>query len=256
MRWKTQSVETREQYRCSNSDIVQIAFSVAAMFQSLENIDASGKKVFHISLDNFRLCTNETFKINRSNKSEWLSPFGAEIRVVHSTVNYGEVVSKEFSLDSDAIHVCIHMDRLHFIVDTFHAFYQSVRKISSRGTSREASNVLKTYQNQGASIATILSFQFQPWSLVLLSSILHPNQSLIPLLKLEGSAVGNFEGCMCALSGEVKTDITLFFFSPILKDWIFFFEQIFLQILIEVQPNDIVSVAKHPFYHSFHVREA
>ncbi len=233
-----------------STHIVQLNFCVLAMFQSTENHDASGKQVFHVSLNNFWLCTHNKFTPRRqleSTNDSILSPLAAELRAVYLTVNYGDVMSKEYCLDCDSIEVCLQNVQLQFITQLISAYFELFRDL---GLKQEPSLKSHSLDSMGSrkiqGVATSVTFQFQPWSFVLLRSGKQPN--IAPLLKLEGSAVGAAEGCLCReeeamlISGEVKNEFTLWFFSDILYDWIYLIERTSMSIGVEYEPTDLVRI--------------
>ena len=220
---------------------MQISFCILLMFQSTENLDSSGKRVIHASFDNLWSSMVKDFAVVSLYKcTPLLAPFACEFRAVSSTANFGEVVCQDLALDSDSIEVSISKHNLAYLTEMLCNFVEECRLLGSMLAAKTTdSSFITKYKNQGRSIATTVGFQLQPWSFTLLSQA-NPNVAIEPLLNIRGAASGKVDGCMCALSGELKIETSLFFFSRNVGEWVHLMETLCVSVELEYQPNDVV----------------
>lgn len=229
----------------SNSfqSVVQISFRILLMFQSTENFDGSGKRVIHASFDDFWASMIHDFAVVSIRRCKpIINPFACEFRSVSGTTNFGEVVvSQDYAVDSDSIDISVEKHNLIYLIGMFRDFVEECRSLGSNLLPKVVNSKLPKQTRGKSPIATTMGFQFQPWSLTLLSKM-NPNIAITqPLLNIKGAGSGKLDGYTCALSGECRLESSFFFFSSNTGGWVHLIESLPLSVELEYQPDDVVS---------------
>ena len=223
--------------------VVQISFSILLMFQSTENFDGSGKRVIHASFDNFWASMIKDFAVMSIRRCKpIIDPFACEFRSVSVTTNYGEViVSQDYAIDSDSINFIVEKSNFIYLIGMFRDFIRECKSLGSKIMQKPLKSVTTQTQNKGkGSNAMTMGFQFQPWSIIILSKVSPEVAITQPLLKIKGEANGKFGGYTCALSGESRLETSFFFYSKNIDGWVHLMESLPLSIELEYQPDDVV----------------
>ncbi len=226
-----------------SSHVIQLTSSALVMFQSIEDQDGSGSKIFHVSLKDYTASINPQFKpISLSRSSPILGPFAMEFRSVNYTENSGVVINREISVSCDTIESSLFFHDVTLMLEVIKEHQNELKKLrfDSNETSMTKSNFVAS-QGKGSSIATTLKFQMQPFSIVLMRTKIDVKTGICPFFEIRGEGYGKLEGCAHALFGESRADITMCFFNPESKAWEDVVEPFNIVIDFEQQPSDFVS---------------
>ena len=239
--WDEKIRASKNDFDSSRSQsVVQLSFRILLMFQSSENLDGGfglGKRIIHASFDDLWIGMIKDFAVVSIRRCKpILSPLAFEFRSVCGTKNFGDVESQEFALDSDSIDVSLEKHNLMYLADMSRSLSQECRSLGSKVMPKRLD--LKQGE-QKSSIATTIGFQFQPWSLTLLSKM-NAKVPAVPLLQTKGQANGNIDGCMNAFSGDFRLDASMSFFSRNIDDWVQLMENLPLTIDVEYQSKEVV----------------
>jgi len=220
--------------------VFQLSACVLLMFQSTENLDSSGKTIFHASFDKCWASLVSGFSTLTLKKCKpILAPFAYELRSVKSTANFGEITSQDFALDSDTVEFCIDRYSLSYAVNVVREFADKCYSLGDMVRSNSPETRIQGYKGRERLVATTIGFQLQPSSLTFLGGS-DPND-LRPLLNIKCEANGKVDGSLKALNGELKVQATIFCFSKNVNDWVHLMERLQLSVKLRYEPGSLVS---------------
>jgi hypothetical protein len=235
--------------------VVQVVSNALIMFQSVENANGSGRKTLHASFDNLSASMNNQFnRVLISEAVPMIGPAAAEFRIVYATENLGCVVSKDISLDCEAIKACLTPTDVfimkcvvqtfaHRLSRSFAADHSLEREGMQHSTATVQSqrNIIR-YKKKGTGIATSIRVEVQYCSFVLLQAY-RSKQGTQPLLDFSVKDLkGKFEGCVSALSGEYSAVVSVKHFNHDVREWEYAIEPFNISLTLDQMPNELVSL--------------
>jgi hypothetical protein len=238
-----------------SNEVVQVLSKALFMFQSVENLDASGTKTLHASLDNVSTAICDEFeRLEPSLNPPVIGPSAVELRVVYVTENQGCVVSQDVSVDCEATHARFTPQEALIMANVFRIIFDRLRSFRQEVPSGPEGNVadsfpkprpsLLRYQKKGTGIATSIQVETQIISIVLL----RPSEEDFrarPFFDLQVKHFkGNLSGCMSALSGEVNAFVVSNYFNNEIGDWEYVIEPLRVSLSVDQMPNELVRAAK------------
>ena len=231
-------VDTEKKKECE--PVFQLSASVLLMYQSTETLDLLGKTIIHASFDKCWTSLVPEFSVLPLRKCEpIITPFAFEFRSVKSTANFGDIASQEFALDSDSIEVSIDRYSLSYVANMGRNFVDKCQSFAIIMAIDSPTTRIRDYKIR-VSTATTIGFQLQPSSFTLLGTR-YSNYSSEPLLNFKCEANGKVGGSLKALSGELKAESSLFYFSKNVNDWVYLMEPLHVSMELLYGPNDLVS---------------
>ena len=250
------SIQSYESPRRNNTvahAVVQLVSNALVMFQSVENADGSGNKTLHASFDNLAASMNTQFiRLLVSEVPPMIGPVAAEFRIVYATENLGCVVSKDISLDCEAITARLTPTDIFILNCVLQRMAERLLSFSTENRDSENDSLISTstrhsqpsfirYKNKGTGIATGIRVELQHCSLVLLQAY----RSKLGTRPLFDFAItdwkGKLEGCMSALSGDYNACVSLKHFNFELSNWEHVIEPFSLSLTVDQLPNELVS---------------
>lgn len=228
----------------SDEEVVQIQSSMLLMLQSIENSDCSGTRTFHFSIDNLASSIIPHFAtVPASQIRPIIGPIAAEFRSAFLTENSGDKVSQEFSLDCDSVKSCMAPSDLAILQNIVNKISEKIKTFRAQaevGHSSKALNSFTQYREKGSTIATLIRFEVQPFSFVILSHFKGHKDSH-PLFDINGEVRGKLDGGASALAGEITFDVCILSFNKLVSEWEYLIEPNVFQVEIEQLPNELVS---------------
>jgi len=220
--------------------VFQLSASVLVMFQSTENLDSLGKSIIHVSFDKCWTSLVPEFSVLTLRKCKpIISPFAYEFRSVKSTANFGVVASQEFALDSDSIEVSIDRHSLATCLDIARDFSNRCQSFGKMIAIDSPETKIRGLKSR-ASPATTIDFNLQPSSLILLGES-NSNSFSEPLLNFKCEVNGKIGGSSKVMSGELKANTSVFYFSKNVNDWAHLIERLQVSIELHYGVDNLVS---------------
>lgn len=230
------------------TNVVIVRANALAMFQSIENPDATGSKTLHLSLDNLSASIETEFQRAAISKvtTPMIGPTGAEFRMVNATENFGSVVSHDFSIDCEQIHSSLTPNDLSVLLEISNSIF---RRLRTEETPRPAKGTafpsFVKYKKSGSGIATSFRIEVHDFSFVVLrdSQTKHGgSRSQLVAFKLKDTKT-SLGGCISALSGELNAICSVDFFNMEALDWEYAVEPFNFSVNVDQMPNELVSFA-------------
>ena len=225
----------------SSAVVVQSSCDFLLMFQSIENVDGSGSRTIHISIDD--LVSSIVNKFDPSPRSEVtpiLGPISAELRAVYGTVLLGTIISKDFSFDCDTIQACFSNEDFYVVRNIYCKMMERLRRSKNRSKSSSPQSGFLYQQSRGSGVATNLRFEIQTCKLIFMRKNIISKKSL-PFLDIRVSPVkGRFQGCVSAMSGEMNVILAINYFNEAQKcDWEHIIEPVPFVAALDQMPNEV-----------------
>lgn len=231
--------------RSSSFAVIQVLSNVLAMFQSIENPDATGTKTLHVSVDNVSaLVTTQFERVSTNRMPPMIEPTGAEFRIVYATESFGSVVSQDASIDCDSVKACMTPNDLSIMANISRTMFERLRAFGIQGGSlvdrRPGFSNWIRYKKKGTGIATRVRLEVQKFSFVLLKT--YKSQYGAPeFLEFNIDHVkGVLEGCVSALTGECTSSVSVSFWNSEIPGWEFVVEPFQMSLGVEQMPNELV----------------
>jgi len=253
--FSSKSVEQGKNFRHKNGQctfaVVQVLSNALIMFQSVENQDASGAQIIHISLDNLSASVNTEFnRISPTELGPMIGPTSAEMRLANSTEDLGRVVSHDMSIDCENLKSSLTPNDLSILISILGTMRRRLRGVQEHADDDAAEGSptiehspfsLATYQKRGKGIATDVRIELHSFSFVVLRDF-KTKYGAPEFLALKLSNVKlRLGGCISALSGECSAIMSLDFYNAEVSEWEYAVEPFPTKISVEQMPNELVS---------------
>lgn len=236
----------------SNHAVVQVLTDCLILFQSVENYDGTGSRTLHVSLNNFSSIVNNTFdRVPPVIASPMIGPTGAELRIVFTTQQMESIVSQDISFDLETIKACLTPNDLVVIMNVGRsmlerlvAFGDETFSIDPSKSSRERPKLsllqVLGFRRKGSGIATNIKVDMQEISFILLRA--YKSKFGAPeFLKFCAKGLGGrFDGCISALMGDFRVNLSIGYFKPNLQEWEDVLEPMLLGFSANQLPDEFV----------------
>ena len=226
--------------------VVQLVGNALIMFQSVENVDGSGSKTLHASMENLSAFAKSDFsQINVASLPAMIGPAAAEFRVAYATENMGSVVSQDFSLHCEKLMSSLTVNDvfvMKLVTERMIRRFQNFRAFQDSSVSKEKRrpSILR-YHKKGTGIATSFRLEVQTVSFILLEAY-RLRIGTRPLFRfVMDETKANLSGCVTAFSGDCTSTIQASHFNSETSRYDYCLEPIGVTGIIEQMPTEVVS---------------